>query len=197
MRNPAIYDLVMAPFESAVLGRWRRDVFGDARGCVLEIGGGTGCTLAHYALVERVILTDPSAGMLGRSLRRSAKSPFRVDTVAADGMRLPFERASFDTVVISLALCSVPEPEQALAEIRRVLRPGGELRMLEHIRVERPAVALLQDRLTPTWRAISGGCHLNRPTIEIAKRCGFRVHKIRYGMGGWLAAALMTPQDSI
>ena len=193
MRNPLVYDLVMAPFERAVLAGWRRDSFGDARGIVLEIGGGTGCTLPHYATAERVILTDPSTAMLACASRRSARVSFRVDTVAADGMRLPFGGAAFDTVVVSLALCSVPEPEQALSEVRRVLRPDGELRLLEHIRVERPSVALLQDRLTPAWRSISGGCRLNRPTIEIARKCGFDVVEVRYGMGGWLAAARLRP----
>ncbi len=196
MRNPFIYDLVMAPFERTVLAAWRRHAFADAQGVVLEIGGGTGCTLPHYRQVERVVLTDPSVLMLRRSASRASRVRFAVDTVAADGMRLPFGAASFDTIVISLALCSVPEPERALREIRRVLRPDGELRLLEHIRVDRPVVASIQDRLTPGWRRLSDGCHLNRPTIAIAERCGFRVDTIRYGMGGWLVAARLRPDPT-
>jgi ubiquinone/menaquinone biosynthesis C-methylase UbiE len=189
MRNAFVYDAVMAPFERTVLAHWRRDAFADARGCVLEIGGGTGCTLPHYAHVERVVLTDPSPSMLSRSRPRSERVGFPVATVAADGMRLPFQAASFDTVVVSLALCTVPDPEQALREMARVLRPAGELRLLEHIRVPHGATVRIQDALTPLWKRISGGCHLNRATIEAAERCGYRIEEIRYGMGGWLVAA--------
>lgn len=194
MRNARVYDLVMAPFEWALLGRWRRDIFGDARGSVLEIGGGTGCTLPHYAHVERVVLTDPSAAMLRRSSLRARRVAFRVDTVVADGTALPFSDDAFDTVVVSLALCSVPEPERALGEIRRVLKPGGELRLLEHIRKPGGLAETIQDRLTPGWKRLSGGCHLNRATIETALRCGFRAEAIRYGMRGWLVAARMKPE---
>jgi len=193
MQNPRLYDFVMGPFERLVLGRWRRDVFGTARGAVLEIGGGTGCTLPHYREARSVVLSDASPAMLERSRARAARVSFPVAAVVADGMALPFASGAFDTVVVSLALCTVPDPARAFAEIGRVLKPDGELRMLEHVRVRRPWVAHLQDVLTPGWKRRSGGCHLNRATFETALECGFVAERSWTGLGGWLVAAHMKP----
>ncbi len=193
MRSPLLYDAVMAPFERTVLGRMRALAFGSARGRVLEIGGGTGCTLAHYRDVASVTLTDARFGMLRRARSRMQAVTFPVHPAVSAAGALPFGPATFDVVVVSLAFCTIPEPAKAFAEIRRVLRPDGELRMLEHVRVERPSTARLQDFLTPGWRRISGGCRLNRPTIETAQRCGFEPVEVRYEMGGWLAIARMKP----
>ncbi|NUQ71255.1 MAG: class I SAM-dependent methyltransferase [Chthonomonadales bacterium] len=193
MRNPVLYDAILKPFERLRLGQWRRRAFEDARGSILEIGAGTGATLQYYQCAERVAATDPSYHRLRRAVGRAAIARPTVRLAVADGMALPFKDAVFDTVTIALALCTVPVPERTLREALRVLRPGGELRVLEHIRHRRLGLARLQDWLTPAWCRISGGCRLNRPTVETILACGFASVELHHGMGGWLVAGRFRP----
>jgi ubiquinone/menaquinone biosynthesis C-methylase UbiE len=173
-----LYDLVMGAAERAALARWRRRVVGGAHGRVLEIGAGTGLNFAYYALDADVVATEPDPGMLDRAAVRADAVTARVTLVAADAEVLPFPDDVFDAAVVSLTLCTIPRPEKALAELRRVLRPGATLRLLEHVRVEQPAVARVQAWLTPAWRRLAGGCHLDRPTVQLLSAHGFEVRAV-------------------
>ena len=144
----------------------RRKLLEPAEGRVLEVGAGTGFNLPHYPSgVGDLTLTDGLDGMLSRAARRAARVGREVVTTKASVESLPFEDGSFDTVVASLLLCSVGSQDRALAEIRRVLRPGGRYLFLEHVRSEDPKVARRQDRLEGLWAVIGFGCHPNRETL--------------------------------
>lgn len=174
-----IYDLVMVPADRAGLGRLRARVVADVPGRVLEIGAGTGLNLAHYRRAKRVIALEPDPAGLERTRRRAATTRIPVSLVRGRAEELPFPDGSFDVVVTTFVFCSVADPARGLAEIRRVLVPGGEVRLLEHVRVPNPAVGYLQDVLTPPWSAVAGGCHLNRDTLRDVREAGFRVANVR------------------
>ena len=144
----------------------RRRLVGQASGRVLEVGGGTGFNLPYYGEgVSELVVTDPLDGMLRRVERRSKQLGRPVATRRASAEALPFEDGSFDTVVGSLVLCSVDDQERALAEIRRVLKPGGRYLFLEHVRADEPKLAHRQDRLERLWGVVAFGCHPNRETL--------------------------------
>lgn len=185
----AIYDLAMAPLELLVLRRWREQLVSRASGDVLEIGAGTGRNLAHYRSARSVVLTDPDRRMLRRASRRLPERPFLTALVQADGAALPFGAQRFDTVVVSLTLCTAEDPGAVLREIARVLKPDGTLRMLEHVRAPGRAASRLQDALTPAWSRVGSGCHLNRATLDLARREGFEALQVRQAFGGWLQMA--------
>jgi len=178
----AIYDPFMRSAERACLAEWRTELLEHASGEVLEIGAGTGANLACYpASIERLVMTEPDPHMLARLRRRAdtkaAKLP-HVEMVAAGIDALPFTDASFDTVVSTLVLCSVPDVCQALAQVKRVLRPGGRLLFLEHVAADdRPERLAWQQRLEPLWIHISGNCHLTRRTGEAIREAGFAVEQ--------------------
>ncbi|MGH8993387.1 MAG: class I SAM-dependent methyltransferase [Acidimicrobiia bacterium] len=157
----------------------RARVAGRLEGEVLEVGFGSGRNVPHYPpAVKRVRAVDPA--VVGRRLaaRRVAASPVPVDYVGLDGQRLPLDDASVDHVLVTWTLCTIPDPAAALAEIRRVLRPGGALHFLEHGRSSDQNVARWQDRLTPLQRRIAGGCHLNRPVERLITDSGLRVSEL-------------------
>ena len=148
----------------------RRELLGAARGRVLELGAGTGRNLAAYpAGVEALVLTEPDAAMRARLRRRVARSGRAASVVAAGAESLPFPGASFDTVVCTLVLCTVADPQASVRELRRVLRPGGRLLFIEHVRAEPGRLARRQDRLARPWRAFAAGCHCNRPTLALLR----------------------------
>jgi Methylase involved in ubiquinone/menaquinone biosynthesis len=143
---------------------------------VLEVGFGSGRNVPHYPpAVKRVQAVDPA--VVGRRLaaKRVAASPVPVDYVGLDGQRLPVPDDSVDHVLTTWTLCTIPDVAGALAEIRRVLRPGGGLHFLEHGRSSDPKVLRWQDRLTPLQRKIAGGCHLNRPIDRLITDSGLRI----------------------
>jgi ubiquinone/menaquinone biosynthesis C-methylase UbiE len=179
-----LYDPLMAPIELLAMGRTRRSVVADAAGLVLEVGAGTGLNLPHYRRARRVIATDPDAAMLRRARRRAARAHVPVRLLIADAQALPFPDGVFDTVVATCVFCTVPDPGAAFREIRRVLRPGGEARLLEHVRARSPRAARLQDRLTPAWSRIAHGCHLNRDTLGTAREAGFAPASVASSFGG-------------
>ncbi|MBC7225676.1 MAG: class I SAM-dependent methyltransferase [Thermoflexales bacterium] len=168
------YDLGLLPLEMAVLRQMRRRAFPQVEGRVLEVGVGTGVNLPLYPPTTAVIALDLSAPMLRRALRRTTRA--RVRAVRADVHRLPFRDGAFDAVTGSLVFCSVAEPERALGEVYRVLRPGGRLLLLEHTR-GRGLGAWLTDRLHPLWFAWNGVCHLNRETVRSVRRAGFHLRR--------------------
>jgi len=161
---------------------YRARVVGGARGRVLEIGIGSGLNLPLYgAAVEEVIGVDISPELLAMAERAVAATPGRVRLIESTAEGLPLDDHSFDTVVVTWAMCSIPDPVAALAETRRVLRPGGALRFVEHGRSRDPRVAKWQDRLTPLWVRCSGGCHLNRKTDDLVRSAGFKLTELTTG----------------
>ena len=163
--NAALYDPFLWLGERRGMRERRRGLLAGARGRVLEIGAGTGLNLEHYRDgVEELVLAEPDAGMAARIDTSSARVPATVVTAPAE--ELPFEDASFDAVVSTLVLCTVEDPERALAEIRRVLRPDGRLLFLEHVRSESARLASWQERLAGPWAVWAQGCRCDRPTLD-------------------------------
>jgi ubiquinone/menaquinone biosynthesis C-methylase UbiE len=160
---------------TGMLAPYRRGVVGTTQGRILEIGIGSGHNLAFYGdAATEVVGVDASAALLGKAARGAGKRQLPVRLVRADGARLPFADASFDAAVLAWTLCSIADPAAALAEIRRVLKQGGTLHYVEHGRAPEPKVRRLQDLLTPAWRRLSGGCHLNREMDALIEAAGFR-----------------------
>ena len=165
---PAFFDLIGGPMEKKEpIREGRRKLVAPAAGRVLEVGAGTGFNLPHYPEgVADLTVTDGMDGMLRRATRRAGKLGREIVTTRAPVESLPFEDGSFDTVVASLLLCSVDNQDRALAEIRRVLKPGGQYLFLEHVRSTDPKVARRQDRMEGIWGKIAMGCHPNRDTLQ-------------------------------
>jgi ubiquinone/menaquinone biosynthesis C-methylase UbiE len=167
---PWLYDLFMTLAARGGLDRWRAWLVEGAAGRALDLGAGTGWNLPLYRPGVRVVAVDPHRENLGRARSRAPSVPL----VLARAEALPFRDRAFDTVVSGLVLCSVGDPGRALGEVRRVLRPGGALRLLEHVR-HRGVRGALQDLVQPAWTAISGGCHPNRDTERAVELAGFRI----------------------
>jgi ubiquinone/menaquinone biosynthesis C-methylase UbiE len=195
-RIAAPYDRGMAPLERLWLREMRARLLPYARGRVLEIGIGTGANLPFYPTGTRVTGIDESADMLlvaaGRSVAGGNSSDHtgtldgRPHLGQVDAERLAFAGGTFDTVVGSLVFCSVVEPRQALAEIRRVLRPpGGRLLLLEHMRPRVQPLAWLVDLANVPWYAFNGRCHLNRRTQQTVVEAGFEVERVEARLGGF------------
>ncbi len=157
----------------------RQELLAGLAGRVLEIGGGTGANLPHYPpAVEEVTVVEPEAHLRRRCRRAAGRSRARVEVLAAFAERMPLPDSSFDAAVSSLVLCSVTDQGHALAELMRVVRPGGELRFYEHVRSS-GAIGRAQDALDPTWGLIAGGCHLNRDTVAAVTAAGFAIVESR------------------
>jgi ubiquinone/menaquinone biosynthesis C-methylase UbiE len=171
------YDRMSRSSEEAGLGEIRHGLLADASGRVLEIGAGTGVNLSHYgSSVESLVVTDPEPPMLRRLRDRAREQAPSAEVVEASAEALPFEDASFDTVVSTLVLCGADQ-ERSLGEIRRVLRPGGSLLFLEHVRSDDPAVARLQDRINRVNRFLVG-CDCNRQTLAAIEGAGFTISRV-------------------
>jgi ubiquinone/menaquinone biosynthesis C-methylase UbiE len=166
---PWLYDGLCAVMERTGLAPFRRWVAAGARGRTLDVGCGTGRGLPFYDPGLRVIGIDPARASLARAARRIPG----VRLVQASAEALPFRDGVFDTVVSSLVFCSVPDPGRGFAEVKRVLRPEGQLRMLEHVRSRRRWKAAFQDRVQPLWTRLSGGCRPNRETERLVEASGF------------------------
>lgn len=170
-RIPRLYDGLCAVVERGGLGEWRRWLASGARGRTLDVGCGTGRGLPLYGPGVRAIGLDPAWDSLGRARRRAPGVPL----VQGSAEALPFRAGTFDTVVSSLVFCSVAEPARGLAEVKRVLRPDGRLRMIEHVRSRRAWKAAFQDRVQPLWTWVSGGCHPNRETERAVESAGLAI----------------------
>jgi ubiquinone/menaquinone biosynthesis C-methylase UbiE len=173
----AAYDPFMRKSERACLADWRRDLLAPLSGAVLEIGAGTGANIAYYPnTLERLVLVDADEHMLARLRRRPEAA--RAEVVRASADELPFEDGSFDAVVSTLVLCSVPDPSKTLAEVRRVLRRSGVLVFLEHVAADDPSRLRWQERIEPFWSRIAGNCHLTRDTSQAIERAGFAIERL-------------------
>lgn len=178
----AVYDRGFKATEEAGLRDMRRELLSAARGRVLEVGAGTGLNLEHYPEeIESLILTEPDPHMAKQLRPKLAGSERRIELIEAPAEQLPFPDASFDTVVVTLVLCTVPDPDAGLAEIKRVLKPGGRLLFLEHVRSRDPGLAAWQDRLEKPWRFLGDGCHCNRDTIATIERAGLELDDVDRG----------------
>jgi SAM-dependent methyltransferase len=161
---------------------YRGRVLSAAEGRVLEIGIGSGLNLPFYGRrVEQVIGLDPSRKLLAMARCADAAKTRAVELIESSAENIPLERASVDTVVTTWTLCSIPDSVRALAEMRRVLKPGGRLLFVEHGRAPDPNVVWWQDRLTPAWRCLAGGCHLNRAIAELIEGAGFGFDRLQTG----------------
>jgi ubiquinone/menaquinone biosynthesis C-methylase UbiE len=169
----AIYDRMMAPQEKKFFGEMRRDMLADLSGDVLEIGAGTGANFRHYPATARVIATEPDPFMLERARPRAEEAGPHIELRQASVEGLPFEDTSFDYVIGTLVLCSVGDQRKALSEVKRVLRPGGEFRLYEHVRFDNAIGGLTQDIVTPLWMWVGAGCHPNRDTGRVVREAGF------------------------
>lgn len=174
---PWVYDLMLSVLEWRGLGRWRRQLVLGARGRTLDLGCGTGRNLPLYA-GARPVGVDPSLDCLHKARRRAPGVPL----VRARAEALPFRDATFATVVGGLVLCSVDAPADALAEVARVLVPGGEVRLLEHVRSDGVG-GRVQDALQPLWTRVAGGCRPNRRTESSVEQAGFEVAPGRRARG--------------
>lgn len=156
--------------------RQRDKVVPLAQGDVLEVGVGTGLNFAHYdaTKVRRIVGLDPAKEMHRLARKRMSRAGLEVELLALSAEGIPFEGATFDTVLVTYTLCSIASPVAALREMRRVLKPGGRLIFCEHGRAPDAAVRRWQDRLTPVWTRIAGGCHLNRDVPALLAEAGLR-----------------------
>jgi len=162
----------------------RRELLAQARGRVLELGAGTGLNLEHYPdSIEGLTMVEPDPHMIKQLREKLAQSgrSAEVSVVEAPGEDLPFADASFDTVAVTLVLCTVPDPDATLAEIKRVLAPGGQLLFLEHVRSNHPDLAKWQDRLEGPWRFLADGCRCNRDTVSAIGAAGFELDDVEEG----------------
>ncbi len=171
-----LYEPVLKASEHAGLAELRHGLLAQARGRTLELGAGTGLNLAHYqAAVTELVLTEPEAPMAVRLEERVRMRGASAQVVRAGAEALPFADASFDTVVSTLVLCTVPELDRSLAEVRRVLAPGGQLLFLEHVRHPDATRARKQARFTPVQKRVACGCHLDRATPAAISASGLSI----------------------
>jgi ubiquinone/menaquinone biosynthesis C-methylase UbiE len=173
-----LYDLAGGRAERGELGQRRHDLVSRLEGEVLEIGAGTGRNLPHYERAGRVVAVEPDPSMAKRLPKRAAEARVPVEIVSGSAESLPFADETFDAAVVTFVLCSVDEPAAVLAEIRRVLKPGGRLVLLEHVRAE-GRLARWQDRFTPLHTKLAGNCRLNRDTLSAVSAAGFDASDVR------------------
>ncbi len=173
---PVLYDSLMKPLEIYGLQDIRKELISKASGHVLEIGAGTGLNFPYYndKQVTKLVALEPDHASQQRSHSRIS-STIPTEFIATAAESIPCPDHSFDTVVGTLILCTIGNPRQALEEIRRVCKPNGILLFIEHVRADQPIVGYLQDRLTPLWRHVAAGCHLNRDTLQLLKEMGFEI----------------------
>lgn len=162
---------------------WRQQLVGAIDGVVLEIGVGSGANLAHYRRAATVFAIEPNHVSAQRAHNTALRCAIPMSVKIAVAEELPFADASVDHVVSSLVFCSVHNQHRALREIRRVLRPSGVLHMLEHVRPTEPLFAAVAATVTPYWSRIAHNCHLDRPTLDVLRTEGWRVHILqRFGV---------------
>lgn len=170
-----IYDLFMHPLEHMRLGKKRAYLFEDVAGDVLEIGYGTGVNLKYYPYEQMDSLSLLDTNIPNHLSTKSIpmNMPFNVDRGSVQN--LPYEDESFDSVVFTLVFCSVEDPAKGLNEVYRVLKPGGRVYFMEHLLPTKPHLKHLFNKLTPVWKRVAHGCHLNRETITLIQQSGLKL----------------------
>lgn len=176
----AAYDRVLKGTEEAGLAETRRRVLSAASGRTIDIGAGTGANVGLFPEgITEVVMAEPGEHMFKKLEAKLARSgDERLTPVQASGQELPFADDSFDTAVFTLVLCTVPDPAVALAEAARVLKPGGRLLFVEHVRADEPRAARWQDRLEAPWRVFADGCHCNRDTVATIEASPLRLENL-------------------
>ncbi|MGH2755282.1 MAG: class I SAM-dependent methyltransferase [Actinomycetota bacterium] len=176
-----VYDRICSLEEKKGLLGWRRQLVGGLSGEVVEIGAGTGLNFRHYPADAVVFASDRDPVMLGRAIGRGDEAGASVHIFVADAQgRIPLRDDSADQVVSGLMLCSVPKQGVVLAEVARILRPGGRFRFMEHVRDRDGSFrGRFQDALNPVWRRVSGGCNCNRRTVAEVERAGFEIDSLQ------------------
>lgn len=178
-RFARMYERISAEAEQRGTAEHRDRALAGLSGRVIEVGAGNGLNFGHYPdTVTQVVAVEPEDRLRALAEQAAANAPVPVRVVAGHAVALPAEDGTFDAAVASLVLCSIADVAAALAEIRRVLRPGGELRFFEHVRSANPLFGLLQDALTPLWSRAGGGCHLNRDTAASIRAAGFDIEEL-------------------
>ena len=183
------YDAVLAPAEWMGTRDQRRRLMDGLSGRVVEVGAGTGLNVPLYpTTAHEVHAVEPDQHMLERLRSKADGSDTRLYLYRADAHHLPFADGVFDAAIVTFALCTIPDPKRALDEAHRVVRRGGGLRFLEHVRSQKNWTAGWQDRATPLWGRISGGCRLNQPTVEILEATRWELDDVwRSGRGSVVA----------
>jgi len=172
------YDHIMSGPEKATLRSHREALIAQATGRVLEVGSGTGANLSFYNGIDSLTLTEPDMPMMRRLERRLPELSPEALLLRAPAEDLPFEDESFETAVCTLVLCTVDDQPRALRELRRVLKPGGRLLFIEHVRAEDRRLARWQDRLNGIQTRFGRGCNCNRPTLETISGAGFQITEL-------------------
>jgi ubiquinone/menaquinone biosynthesis C-methylase UbiE len=175
-----VFERLSAKEEELGQADHRREALAGLSGRVIEVGAGNGLNFRHYPDgVSEVVAVEPEPYLRRRAEETAGAAEVAVRVVDGLGDRLPFEDGSFDAGVASLVLCTIPDQQAALAELFRVIRPGGELRFYEHVRANQPRLARIQDIATPIWKIVGGGCHPNRDTAAAIERAGFSIETCR------------------
>ncbi|MFC4530711.1 class I SAM-dependent methyltransferase [Sphaerisporangium dianthi] len=178
-RFARMYERTSAESERRGTAGHRRVLLAGLSGSVVEVGAGNGMNFGHYPPeVAEVVAVEPEDILRGLAESAARRAPIPIRVVAGHADALPAPDARFDAAVVSLVLCSVPDQRRGLAELRRVLKPGGELRFFEHVRSAMWWRALVQDAVSPLWSRMAGGCHLNRDTAEAIRRAGFQIDRL-------------------
>lgn len=178
----AFYDSLLKGTEDAGLRETRRQTLAAASGRTIDLGAGTGANLGLYPdAVTELILSEPDPHMVKRLRPRLAESGMSAELIEAPAERLPCEDSSFDTAVFTLVLCTVPDPQAALAEAARILKPGGRLLFVEHVRAPEPDLARWQDRLERPWKFFADGCHCNRDTVAAIEASPLNLDQVERG----------------
>jgi ubiquinone/menaquinone biosynthesis C-methylase UbiE len=178
-RFARLYERISAESERRGTAEHRDRALAGLSGRVIEVGAGNGMNFRHYpAAVTEVVAVEPENNLRGLAEHAATKASVPVTVVAGHGDSLPFDGDTFDAAVVSLVLCSVPEPGHFLAEIRRVLKPGGQLRFFEHVRSASAPLGVFEDVITPLWSLIGGGCHLNRDSRAAIEAAGFDIDEL-------------------
>jgi ubiquinone/menaquinone biosynthesis C-methylase UbiE len=189
---PVIYDLAMKPLEGKRFKQIRRNLLHKAHGRVLEIGSGSGINFPLYKNVEQVDAIEPDSFMIEKSFERKERASVTIHSHLEKAENLPFPDDTFDSVVATLVFCTIPDPLKALKEIKRVSKPKATMLFFEHVKMEQPFMAKTQELLTPVWKKICDGCHLNRDTLSIIKRAGFQVDDVKFYYKGLFIVVVCT-----
>lgn len=175
-----VYGRMADAFEAKGNAEHRDELVSGLAGRVIEVGAGTGLNFVHYPpTVTEVVAVEPEPYLRAKAEQAAATAPVSVTVIDGVADRLPAGDSSFDAAVASLVLCSVPDQPAALAELRRVIRPGGELRFYEHVRSDKPGLARVQQALDVVWPRVAGGCHANRATVDAIEAAGFTIERVR------------------